>query len=361
MNKLLQSIFRFLGSRLFRNILFWFFASSMIVNNRQAGYPYNTVSYYVYIAISSAIILTLTYTNNLLLVPHMLVKKKFFAYFSSAIILTIVLATLQTVTMKQALTHFPVLKVQQVSFLSAPVSSNWTISDLTQEVSSYAFGFGMWVFVFTMAWYMNDYSRQQKAAQKAVKKQVETELTFLKEQMNPHFLLNTLNNLYGLALMKSDKAPEAILQLSNILRYFLYESNVELISFDKEKKLMQAYIDLELLRLSNREHLTFFIDADNAYNIPPLLWLPVLENIFKHGTRYIADEYFIDYKFIIYNHQLSIRSKNKFKPTTVKDEDGGIGLTNLKKRLEILYPGKHSIALDTIDNIYSIDINIQLA
>ncbi|MDR3680764.1 MAG: sensor histidine kinase [Flavipsychrobacter sp.] len=360
MNKLMQTILKFLSSRLFRNILFWVFASSVIVNNSQPGYPYNTVWYYLFICISAVILLTLTYTNNLLLVPKLLVKRKFVGYFSSALVLTIILALLQTLTIKMALTRFPVLKVQQVSFISSPVSSTWTMSTITEETTSYIFGFSLWVFVFTMAWYMNDYNRQQKTTQRAVKKQVETELTFLKEQMNPHFLLNTLNNLYGLALIKSDKAPEAILQLSNILRYFLYESNVELISFDKEKKLMHAYIDLELLRLSNRDHLTFFIDADNTYNIPPLLWLPVLENIFKHGTRYIADEYFIDYKFIIYNHQLSIRSKNKFKPTTVKDEDGGIGLTNLKKRLEILYPGKHSIVLDTVDNIYSININIQL-
>jgi LytS/YehU family sensor histidine kinase len=123
---------------------------------------------------------------------------------------------------------------------------------------------------------------------------------------------------------------------------------------------MQAYIDLELLRLSNREHLTFFIDADDNYNIPPLLWLHVLENIFKHGTRFIADEYYIDYKLIIYNHQLSIRSKNKYKQAFVKEENGGIGLTNLSKRLEILYPGNHSIVTDSGDDIYSIEINIQL-
>ncbi len=356
----MQSIFRFLGSRLFRNILFWFFAASMIVNNRQKGYPYNTISYYTYIAISSAIILTLTYTNNLLLVPRLLVKKKYVQYFGIVLAMLLILATSQTVTIKQALQHFPVLKVQQVSFISVPITSNWTWNSVSAEISSYFFGFGLWVFVFTMAWYMNDYRRQQKISQQAVKKQVEAELSFLKDQLNPHFLLNTLNNMYGLALIKSDKTPEVILQLSSILRYFLYESNVERISFDKEKKLMQAYIDLELLRLSSKAHLTFFIDADNAYNIPPLLWLPILENVFKHGTRYIADEHYIDYKFIIYSNTLSIRSRNGYKPGAQKEEEGGIGLTNLKKRLEILYPGKHTITTNAEENIYSIDIDIQL-
>lgn len=360
MNKLIQGIWRFMGSRLFRNILFWCLASTIIFGNNQSGYPYNTIWYYLFIAISFAIILILTYTNNLLLVPRMLVKKKYVQYFGCVIVLICVLGTLQTLSMKWALTHFPVLKVQQVSFLSSPISSNWSLDMIIEETTSYTFGFGLWILVFTMAWYMNDYNRQQKAAQQAVKKQVETELSFLKEQMNPHFLLNTLNNLYGLALIKSDKAPEAILQLSHILRYFLYESNVAQISFEKEKKLMQAYIDLELLRLSNREHLTFFIDADKDYSIPPLLWLPVLENIFKHGTRFIADEYYINYKFIIYNNQLSIRAENKFKLQSHSDEQGGIGLTNLRKRLDILYPGKYSITSNTRDDVYSIDINIQL-
>lgn len=357
----MQNIFRFLSGRLFRNLLFWFFASSIIINNRQPGYPYNTTAYYTYIAISYIILLSLTYSNNLLLVPRLLVKKKYISYFSSIILLTVVLATLQTITVKQALLHFPVLKVQQVSFLSAPVSGKWTLDALSEEIGSYLFGFAMWVFVFTMAWYMNDYRRQQKISQVAIKKQVEAELSFLKDQLNPHFLLNTLNNMYGLALIKSDKTPEVILQLSSILRYFLYESNVERISFEQEKKLMQAYIDLELLRLSDKANLTFFIDADNAYNVPPLLWLPVLENVFKHGTRYIADEYYIDYKFVIYNNVLSIRSKNGYKPGATEEGEGGIGLTNLKKRLEILFPGKYSI--DTVggENMYSIDINIQLA
>lgn len=184
------------------------------------------------------------------------------------------------------------------------------------------------------------------------------ELAFLKSQINPHFLFNTLNNLYALTLKKSDEAPETILKLSNIMRYILYESNVEYASSEREKEVMQSYIDIELLRLPDSASVQFSIIIDQAQNVPPLLWLPVVENVFKHSRTTKQTE--IDFRFTIKNNTLTMYSKNNIGLNTTDNKAGGIGLTNLKKRLEILYPGKHHIDVSRADNYFIIEVKIDL-
>src|SRR5690606_34949786 len=107
------------------------------------------------------------------------------------------------------------------------------------------------------------------------------------------------------------------------------------------KEIMQAYIDMELLRLQNADNLHFRIEADGQYQLPPLLWLPVMENLFKHGTRFTDGELYIDYQFIIRDNRLMIVAENN-TGTNIKTAVGGLGLANMAKRLEILYPDKHS-------------------
>jgi LytS/YehU family sensor histidine kinase len=146
----------------------------------------------------------------------------------------------------------------------------------------------------------------------------------------------------------------------------LYESNSNETSFEKENEIMQAYIDLELLRITKKNGLQFHIESDKDYNIPPLLWVPVLENIFKHGTRFISKEYNIEYRFIIHQGSLSIYSKNTFKQANAENEiesekKGGIGLDNLKKRLALLFPGKHVLYSGKEDDYFITNVLIQLA
>jgi LytS/YehU family sensor histidine kinase len=196
----------------------------------------------------------------------------------------------------------------------------------------------------------------------AIKKQVETELNFLKSQVNPHFLFNTLNNLYALSLKKSDDTPDAILKLSSILRYTLYDSNVPLVSFEKEKEVMQAYIDIEMLRLTDTGNVHFSILGDGQRQVPPLLWLPVLENVFKHGAHQLNADFLVDFRFTVHGDILRIFSKNRARRITDADrKSGGIGLGNLRKRLELLYPGRHSIiAMPDENSNYIVDVQINL-
>ena len=361
----LKKLSKFIGGRFFRNLLFWAFLLLLTISGRNISLDKNAGWYYMFLAATTLQMLILTYTNNLVLVPRLLVKRKIILYVLAVLALTTIISISYTLTIKLALSHFPVLKVQQIASIHVPVSTTWSIEVIMQEVfEGYFFGFLLWILIFTMAWYMTDYARQARIAEEARKKQMEAELSFLRNQMNPHFLFNTLNNIYGLTLKKSDKAPLAVMELSQIMRYILYESDMQLTTFEKEKEIMEAYINLELLRLNNDNDVHITILSDDSCLIPPLLWLPVLENVFKHGTRFITDKHYIEYRFIIAAKKLMIYSKNTYKTVLKKTDDnetGGIGLSNLRKRLTMLYPGKHQIHAYEENDYFITEVNILLA
>lgn len=362
----MQKVARALGSRVAVNIYFWiFFCYLYFVLNfhgRHGTYQYDPKWYYLFRTITVTLLAALLYTNNLVLVPRYLQRRRYLSYASLLLCATYVTGFGYALLFEMLDKYFPKITIHDISLFSAfryDGTSRWFT---LIEASLWVFAFAIIVFVFTIAWYMQDYRRQRKISEEAQKKQVETELNFLKSQINPHFLFNTLNNLYTLTLKKADSAPDVVSKLSTILRYLLYESNTGAVPFEKEKEIMQAYIDLELLRLSNKNNMTFSISADRACNIPPLLWVSILENTFKHGTRFISNEYFIDYSFTIEENSLSIVSKNSFKATTVKGstETGGIGLVNLQKRLSLLYPGRHEVLTKEEGNYFITRVQIQL-
>lgn len=348
-----------LAGRVVRNIYFWVATILFLYLLNIGANDYDRSVYNKYKAITTALLITMSYVNNLVLIPRFLARRKSLLYFLSAILLTLLTASAYVVVIKDMLQTYPKIKTYDISLITSPVSADWSLQAILQDVPTYAFGLGLWVAIFTMAWYVMDHTRQQKLAQAAANKQMETELSLLRNQVSPHFFFNTLNNIYGLTLQHSDKAPESILKLSSIMRYLLYETNTKKISFEKEQEAMQAYIDMELLRLPHNEQFQFHIEADGNYSITPLLWLPVLENAFKHGTRVIIDNYFINYSFTIANGVMTIIAENNYKEQT-GNKTGGIGLANLRKRLDLLYPGKHTIDIDKTSEKYRIEITVIL-
>lgn len=358
--KLSANLISSINSRLVRNILFWAAMVYIVWNNDSANKLFPASVYITGIAITTSILITYTYVNNLWLMPAYMRTKQYVAYSWRAAVLTLITATVFILAVKAFMMRYPLVRLHHISLFSTPVDTSRTLEQITYEIATCSLGLLVWLFVMSTAWYMNDYARQRKILEAAQHKQLETELHFLKNQVNPHFLFNTLNNLYGLSLKKADEAPEAILRLSSILRYMLYESDAERVSFDKEKEVMQAYIDLELLRLPQGNDFKFHISADKEYLVPPLLWLPVLENVFKHGTRVIADKYFIDFRVEIKDNLLSVYSSNNYKEGNNNDVQGGIGLSNLRKRLALLYPNKHSINTTTNGDAYVVNITVEL-
>ncbi len=189
----------------------------------------------------------------------------------------------------------------------------------------------------------------------------ELELNFLKSQINPHFLFNTLNNIYSLSLQKSDAAPEMIIKLSDLMRYILYECNVEKIALEKEVSFMKDYVELEKLRYGKHVDIRFDVEGNlEGKQTPPLLLIHFVENAFKHGVNaqfgqsYVAMRLKTDEKGL----QFSIENNKPVNGAKIENQKGGIGLENIKKRLELIYPGKYDLHISSGEATYRVDLII---
>ncbi|ULQ55900.1 histidine kinase [Flavihumibacter rivuli] len=206
------------------------------------------------------------------------------------------------------------------------------------------------------------FSRMQLAFKEREKiltrQQLETELKFLRNQTNPHFLFNTLNNIYGLARKKSDLAPEAILKLSKLLRFMLYESGNNQIRIEDEIRMLETYIDLEELRYSELLTIRFRKELDNTNEmISPLILLPFVENAFKHGVSQNRFNAFININLHLHNGKLLFEVINSKEQTRSAALVENIGLSNVKRQLELLYK---DYQLEVTDNTDSFSITLQL-
>lgn len=191
---------------------------------------------------------------------------------------------------------------------------------------------------------------------------VNIEKDFLKSQLNPHFLFNTLNNLYGLIVKKDDSAPEVVLNLSDIMSYTLYESNSEKVSLEKELDFIRNYFELEKMRYPRDKNIQLEILGDDqsaGLYIAPLLTFTFIENAFKYGLKNSANQ-FIDQKIKVENDIFYFVLENDFDKTEIKKEFGGIGLENIKKRLQLLYPNQHDLKITTLENSFKIELKINL-
>lgn len=201
---------------------------------------------------------------------------------------------------------------------------------LTMSVSAVLF--------FGIIKHIYDYQKLKQSAQQLRIQKQEAELSYLKSQTNPHFLFNTLNNIYSLTRDKSDLAPEAVMRLSKILRYMLYEASGEFISIEQELKVINDYIALEQLRYDDSLRVNFNYNVeDMKQSLPPLLLMPLVENAFKHGVSETRTNPFVDIHLSVQNRQLLFIIKNSLEAVGGDDVKENIGLANLRRQLELLY------------------------
>ena len=194
------------------------------------------------------------------------------------------------------------------------------------------------------------------------KQKIEAELRALKAQVNPHFFFNTLNSLYALSLDKSDKAPELILKLSDLMRYVIYESRDDLVPAGKQLEFLQSYVYLERLRSNESLDVRFDVKGDKFdVRIAPLLYLAFIENAFKHGAKDKNDHPYIHIMFDLgHDDRVTFTIENRKDSFQVRDIDGGFGLSNVKKRLDLLYPGKHALNITESATIYRVELTISV-
>jgi two-component system LytT family sensor kinase len=210
------------------------------------------------------------------------------------------------------------------------------------------------VLKFTTDWFLNERVQRDLENQRLT-----AELSFLKSQINPHFLFNSLNSIYSLAYQKSDTTPEAILKLSEIMRYMLYECNDNKVELAKELQYLHNYIDLQKIRFGNKAFIDFEVHGEvTNQHIVPLMLISFIENAFKHGIANDAATP-IKLKINLENGHLYFFIQNK-KHTHNRDSSGGIGLNNVQRRLDLLYPGKYNLDIRDETDTYTCQLSLVL-
>ncbi|MDP2540732.1 hypothetical protein CSC81_04120 [Tenacibaculum discolor] len=214
-----------------------------------------------------------------------------------------------------------------------------------QETPFYIFFIPIPIFFFLWVF------EQWKWIQELKKEKSKTELSLLKTQINPHFFFNTLNNLYALTVKSSPQAPEVILKLSDMMRYTIYDGEKETVKISEEIAYLNNYIELHKIRYRKSVEITFNHNIDTNLNIPPLLYIILLENAFKHGIETLAENAFIHVYLYDNDDFIYFEIENNFDPNEITNSKG-IGLQNLKRRLSLLYKQQHELNIDITNNFY---------
>ena len=186
------------------------------------------------------------------------------------------------------------------------------------------------------------------------------ELALLKQQVNPHFFFNTLNNLYGLAKQKSERTPDLILKLSDIMRYVIYKGKENLVKLEEEIEYLQNYIEIQEIRQHKKLDIRFEKKVEKQdILIPPLLFIILLENAFKHGVDTLTDQAYVHIYLEVIKNRIIFKVANNYDASGLS-ELRGIGLENLKKRLEILYGSNYSLETQVENNVYSAGLQLEI-
>lgn len=204
-----------------------------------------------------------------------------------------------------------------------------------------------------------DWVDAQKYKDELIKERQASEIALFRSQVNPHFLFNTLNNIYSLVYNKSAEAPEAVMKLSSIMRYMLYDSNSDFVAMHKEIEYLNSFIELQQLRITQKGFVEINVNGSmENCTIAPMLFIPFVENAFKHGDKNHEPGISIQLDIQPRKFIFSVENYLKTGNSQSNEESGGFGLENIKRRLGLLYPDKHKLIIDTSGEKYKIELTI---
>jgi two-component system, LytTR family, sensor histidine kinase AlgZ len=302
------------------------------------------------IMIASQFILTMTiaYINYFYLLPRFLERKRWMPYILEFIVPFTLVVTARVVAQRYIVDGF----THQEKYF---YSTNFIIQTVVIT---------LFITIFiSLLRFVSDWFELEAIKKEVQNEKLTAELNFLKAQINPHFLFNTLNNLYYLAYSKSENTTEVISKLSQVMRYMIYDANHERVLLDKEIEYMQNYISLERLRLNNQIPIDFDIKGNTTgVEVAPLILITFLENAFKHGVTSTNAQSWVNISIQVENGKLRYSVENSKGKNALQDNGGksGIGLVNVKRRLELMYPLKHVLRVDDTDRRYYIELEITL-
>jgi len=349
MNSFLYNDFIFSSRyRVWRHIIYWSFHISIwAVFWVVAGVPIPYERQLLYMAAWTPVFILFGYPLVYGAIPYLLLKGKVLQFF-----LTILAWGAAGLYIDEAYRSYIIIPLQETLGLDRPISRGPAPTCYLCMTTSAAIP--MIIKFFKLL------TIKQRAWMQAKQEQITTELQLLKAQVHPHFLFNTLNNIYSFSLERSPKTPGLILKLSSLLSYMLSDCKTEKVLLEKEIEIMKNYIDLERERYGNKIEIAWNVEGEIKDKlIAPLLLLPFLENAFKHGTSEQIEKSCLRVDISVKQEVLRCKitnSKNEYVPYSEK----GIGVANVKKRLECIYPGNYELSLHDASRLFVVALQVNL-
>lgn len=328
--------------------MFLYLLSTYWLRENDKGFIVEYIAFKVFLQFALSIIIIK------LLVPYLLNKKRTILFVLTALIAIYIMQTVYSIVR----IHYFEMQYPELYKMKPP----YILWD--RLISFFAFINNItWLVFPSMILIVIKYYSDQKDIIQLKEQKKATELNLLKHQLNPHFLFNTLNNLYALALKKSDKTPEIIAKLSEILDYMLYQCKDKYVPINKEIELLENYIVLEKVRYGNRVAIAFEKQINSNVKIAPLILLNFVENAFKHGVSQELNNALIELSISTTNDEIVFKLKNT-KPQFYSENKNGdkasIGMQNTKKQLDLLYPNAYSLKVNNSNLDYALELKIKL-
>ncbi|HMJ69181.1 MAG TPA: histidine kinase [Cyclobacteriaceae bacterium] len=340
-------------ARVGRHVLFW--ATAWTFQGLIYGFLYPELNAKTFvISFSEALMylpmhMTLAYSLNYIVLPKLIFRGKYWPGFLAVIGLIVITAFLAPLTLYYIINPFRKLIGSETKWHSIFFSFMGGLRGALTVT-------GFFVAIkLIKQWYL-----KKSENELLEKEKLRAELELLKGQLHPHFMFNTLNSIYSMALRNSTQTADAIHKLSNLMRYMITECNTPAISLEQEIQAIKTYIELEKSRLGDRLDHTLNIQGQLAgYRIAPLLLLPFVENSFKHGAYMAEDQAWVSLTIVLKDDQFVFKLING-KNTQAKPPTSGIGLANVKKRLNLLYPQSHDLRISEDEETFVVSLTLML-
>ena len=336
------------GNRILQHVLFWAFHLvfyAILWGSFEDNYQQTFLEEAIYLPVKIAF----TYFTLYYLLPNFLLPGKYVSFFVWLLVSSFVAGIIQRYVAFNI--DYPIYYPEALSdpFFYLP-------KIIKMFVSIYPVTFFAVAIKLLKYWYANQHAQQVLTQEK-----LRAELNFLKTQIHPHFLFNTLNNLYALTLKKSDRAPETVLKLSELINYMLYECVSDEVQLSKELKFIRNYIDIEKMRYGDKLDVDLRVSGEvNERKIAPLILLPFVENCFKHGASEELQQSWVKITVDLQPRITIVKVENNKSSENGHSSKEGIGIQNVKRRLDLLYPAQHELKIISGEETFLVILTIQV-
>lgn len=318
------------------HLLVWGFVFGLVFDSMIFDYEFEMA---VLLSLAEcAIDAIISYVNMMILIPKVLKKKGTAVYILSVLVFLVILF---------------------IPYYFSDLGAYLLSTEPYRIVISFGLNSAMFILVSFLFWNINQYELEKKRNLELSNQKLKAELQLLKSQVSPHFLFNTLNNIYSLSLTKHDNAPVMIEKLSDLLRYIIYEGDQELVPLEREAELLSNYTDLQLLKKPRgKENIRLTITGvSGSQQITPLLLINIVENCFKHGDIGHNKQGVLTMNLEVEHNQLYFRTENSYNQS---NKEGGIGLDNVKQQLNHYYPHKHQFDIESTVDRFKTNLHLDL-